>query len=81
MCRDCGGVRTLWNQLPAGTNAMHGVSHDLLSTAKLIRLGGEGIEAVLLIPACIGLLAAVFKLRRQYNAEISEHYSLGIFVS
>ena len=75
MCRDGDGVRTLWNQLPAGSNAMHEVSHDLLFTAKLIRLGGEGIEAVLLIPTCVGLWAAVFQLCRHYNV-ISEHYSL-----
>ena len=41
VCRDCGGVRTLSFQLPAGSNAMHEVSHDLLFTAKLIRPWGE----------------------------------------
>ena len=59
MCRDGDGVRTLLNQLPAGSNAMHEVSHDLLFTTKLIRLGGEGIEAVLLIAACDGRWAGV----------------------
>ncbi len=46
VCRDGGGVRTLWIQLAAGSSAMHKVSHDLLCTAKLIRLGGGTIEAV-----------------------------------
>ena len=43
MCRDVGGVRTLLNQLPAGSNAGHEVSHDLLFTIKLIRVWGEVI--------------------------------------
>ena len=55
MCRDGGGVRTLLNQLPAGSNAMHEVPHDLLFTIKLIRVWGEVIEAVLLIPSRVGL--------------------------
>ncbi len=55
MCRDGGGVRTLLIQLAAGSNAMHDVSHVLLFTAKLIRVGGEDVQAVLLIPACVGL--------------------------
>ena len=55
MCRDGGGVRTLLIQLAVGSNAMHKVSHDLLFTAKLIRLGGETIETVWLNTARFGL--------------------------
>ena len=43
VCRDGGGVRTLWNQLAAGSNDMHEVSRDLLFTTKLIRVWGEVI--------------------------------------
>ncbi len=52
VCKDCGGVWALLNQMPAGSNAMHEVSHDLLFTTKLIRVWGDVIEAVLLIRAC-----------------------------
>ena len=55
VCKDCGRVRTLWIQLAAGSNAMHEVSHELLFTANLIRLGGETIEAVWLNTARFGL--------------------------
>ncbi len=55
VCRDGGDVRTLLIQLAAGSSAMHKVSHDLLFTAKLIRLGGETIEAVWLNRACVVL--------------------------
>ena len=55
MCKDCGGVWTLLNQLPAGSNAMHEVSHGLLFTTKLIRVWGEVILTRLSIPACVGL--------------------------
>ena len=47
MGRVCGAVRGLRFQLAAGSSAMHEVSHDLLFTEKLIRLSGDGIEAVL----------------------------------
>ena len=55
MCRDGGGVRTLLIQLAAGSSAVHKVSHDLLFTAKLIRLGGGTVEAVWLNTARFGL--------------------------
>ena len=55
VCRDGGGVRTLWNQLAAGSNDMHEVSRDLLFTTKLIRVWGEVILTCLSIPACVGL--------------------------
>ena len=55
VCRDGGGVRTLLIQLAAGSSAVHKVSHDLLFTAKLIRLGGGTIEAVWLNTARFGL--------------------------
>ena len=55
MCRDGGGVRTLLNQLPAGSNAVHEVYHGVLFTTKLVRSGGEDIQVVSSIPACVGL--------------------------
>ena len=55
MRRDCGGVRTLLIQLPAGSNAVHEVYHGVLFTTKLVRSGGEDIQVVSSIPAGVGL--------------------------